>query len=168
MTATESVGSVQRRRRSARRRVALTANAHIVVPVIWLLSRIRSSLHSRVRRLAVAVLSAALALAPLPLASAHDPLALSAAEAARHAALVAQDIAEHGHSHEDGDDHEQSPGHMHGHDPADHSHQFAFFPGNAGHWGLPAPQRWPSFLSGPPDPATGFGIDRPPKSMLSA
>jgi hypothetical protein len=115
----------------------------------------------------VAVLSAALALAPLPLASAHDPLALSAAEAARHAALVAQEIAEHGHSHEDGDDHEQSPGHMHGHDPADHSHQFAFFPGNAGHCGLPAPQRWPSFLIGPPDPATGFGIERPPKSMMS-
>jgi hypothetical protein len=81
--------------------------------------------------------------------------------------LVAQETAEHGHSHEDGDDHEQSPGHTHGHDPADHSHQFAFFPGNAGHWGLPAPQFWPSFLIGPLEPKTGSGIDRPPKSMMS-
>ena len=108
------------------------------------LSRSRTALRTAFRKLAVTAMAAGLALAPLPLASAHDPLALAAAESARHAALVAQEIAEHGHSHDDGEAHEQSGGHMHGHDPADHSHQFAFFAGSASQWGLPAPQRWPS------------------------
>ena len=134
--------------------------------LVSLLSRSWTALRTTFRNLAVRAMAASLALAPLPLASAHDPLSLAAAESARHAALVAQEIAEHGHSHDDGEAHEQSGGHMHGHDPADHSHQFAFFAGSASQWGLPAPQRWPSSRSGPPDPATGFGIDRPPKRMM--
>lgn len=52
----------------------------------------------------------------------HDPVALAAAEAERHALLEAQ-IAEHGHSHDDGEEHEQVAGHTHGHNPADHSHE---------------------------------------------
>jgi hypothetical protein len=132
-----------------------------------LLPRSRTALRTAFRKLAVTAMAAGLALAPLPLDSAHDPLSHVAAETARHAALVAQEIAEHGHSHDDGEAHEQSGGHMHGHDPADHSHQFAFFAGSASQWGLPAPQRWPASRSGPPDSAKGFGIDRPPKRVMS-
>jgi hypothetical protein len=118
------------------------------------------------RGLALAILSAALALAPVPLASTHDLPAFTAAESARHATLIAQEIADHGHSHEDGDAHEQAHGHLHGHDPADHSHQLAFLPVTTDQSGQPLPQRWPSFLSGPLDPATGIGIDRPPKGLM--
>jgi hypothetical protein len=142
--------------------------------LVWMLSTLALALfrsRSAIRRggltLAAMASAAALAVAPLPLASAHNPLALAAADSERHADLMAQEIAEHGHSHDDGEAHEQSGGHMHGHDPADHSHQFAFFAGSASHWGLPAPQRWPSSRSGQPDPAAGSGIDRPPKQTMS-
>lgn len=128
---------------------------------------ILSALCLGVRRAAVALVVLCLTLAPLPPASAHDPLALSAAEAERHAALVAQEIAEHGHSHGDGEAHEQGTGHLHGHDPADHSHQVGFFAVSSSQWGLPASQRWPSELAELPDPAPGFGIDRPPKRSMS-
>lgn len=59
----------------------------------------------------------------------HDPVALAAAEAERHAQLEAA-IAEHGHSHDDGDDHERTAGHSHGHNPADHSHETPTTPPN--------------------------------------
>ena len=168
MTGAESAGSAQARHKGGREPMAAHALMAMISAFASLLSRLRTTaLREAFRKLAVTTLAAGLALAPLPLASAHDPLELSAAEAARHAALVAQEIAEHGHSHDDGEAHEQSGGHMHGHDPADHSHQFAFFAGSASQWGLPAPQRWPSSRSGPPDPATGSGIDRPPKQAMS-
>jgi hypothetical protein len=141
--------------------------AHALLALLPVLASLLLRSRAMFRKLSIVTTAAALALAPLPLASAHAPLALAAAEDARHAALIAQEIAEHGHSHDDGEAHEQSGGHMHGHDPADHSHQFAFFAGSASHWGLPAPQRWPSSRSGQPDPAAGSGIDRPPKQTLS-
>lgn len=72
--------------------------------------------------IALAVLSA-----PTGHSASHDPLALAAAEAERHAALAAE-IAEHGHAHDDGDADERSPGHSHGHDSADHLHDKAGTP----------------------------------------
>jgi hypothetical protein len=81
---------------------------------------------------------------------------------------AALEIVEHGHSHDDGETHDQTSGHMHGHDPADHSHQFAFLSGSSGHWSLPSPEGWPQAWNGAPDPATGSGIDRPPKQMMFA
>ncbi len=179
MTGAESAGSGQTRLKGEREPMAAHALRMMISTLASLLSRSRTTaLRAAFRKLAVTTLAVGLALAPLPLASAHDPLALAAAESAwhaallaqesaRHAALLAQEIAEHGHSHDDGEAHEQSGGHMHGHDPADHSHQFAFVAGSASQWGLPAPERWPSSRSGPPDPATGSGIDRPPKQAMS-
>jgi ABC-type nickel/cobalt efflux system permease component RcnA len=55
-----------------------------------------------------------------------DPFALAAE---RHAQLEAE-IAEHGHSHDDGEDHERTAGHSHGHNPADHSHETPTTPPN--------------------------------------
>lgn len=107
------------------------------------------------RKLLVAVLAAGMILAPLPAAFAHDRI-----EAPAHAAAAAQEAAEHGHDHDDGD----TAGHAHGgHDPADHSHQFAFLATAACSVMTPFPQRWPSLWNGTPDPASGLGIDRPPK-----
>lgn len=51
----------------------------------------------------------------------HSPSAFLAAEAERHATLQG-DAGSHGHMHEDGDKEERRAGHMHGHNPADHSH----------------------------------------------
>lgn len=138
-----------------------------VMAVLAPLMLAQSFLRIQFRRFAVALVVICLSVAPLPLAPAHDPLTFSTAEAARHAVLVAQDIAEHGHSHDDGEAQEQFAGHLHGHDPADHSHQAAFFAGNSSDWALPSSRRWPSQMADLPDPAAGFGIERPPKRLLS-
>lgn len=160
----ESTALGHGRRRRARRHLAVAAALlTILKPVLLALCWLRER-HGQV---AVALIAVCLVSAPLPLASAHDPLTLLAAEADRHAELVAEEVAEHGHSHDDGEAHEQSAGHLHGHDPADHSHQAVFLAGTSTNWGLPASRHWSSFVGDLPDPATGFGIERPPKQAMS-
>ncbi|MFG1283180.1 hypothetical protein [Xanthobacter autotrophicus] len=74
-------------------------------------------------RLVVALaMTIGLLLSPAGRSASHDPTALAVAEASRHAELAAR-IADHGHVHDDGQEDEQSPGHAHGHNPADHSHE---------------------------------------------
>lgn len=53
----------------------------------------------------------------------HSPVAMLAAEAEAegHAELAAE-VADHGHSHDTGDENERGAGDMHGHNPADHNH----------------------------------------------
>ncbi len=58
------------------------------------------------------------------MAAGHNAYATAQAEAVRHAELAAT-IAEHGHSHDEGEPSEQLPGHVHGHNPADHLHETA-------------------------------------------
>lgn len=152
MTATESTRSGQGWRQIGQLPV-------LVVGFFWLVLPCRANLRGRWRKLVATIIAAGLVLSPIPMASAH--------EGAWHAAEAAQEIAEHGHSHDDGEAHDQTSGHMHGHDPADHSHQFAFLSGSSGRWGLPSPDGWPPAWNGAPDPATGSGIDRPPKQMMS-
>ncbi len=53
---------------------------------------------------------------------AHDEAAMAQAEKVRHSVLAALS-EEHGHSHEDGEPDERVPGHLHGHNPFDHSHE---------------------------------------------
>lgn len=139
------------------KRLAAPALAILLAPLLWFLRQ-------RLRPIATLAIAIALIFAPLPLGPAHDPVALAVAEMERHAALQAE-IAEHGHAHDDGHDHEQSSGHMHGHDPADHSHQSVFVACSASQWSLPPAQCWPSTVSEIRDPATASGIDRPPKHI---
>jgi hypothetical protein len=114
------------------------------------------------RKLMVVAVAASLALAPLPAAVVAD-----APDNAGYASLTGQEAAEHGHSHDDEGAADHSAAHEHGHDPADHSHQYAFLTGSSSQWGLPPVQRWPSALSGRLDGALGLGIDRPPKQAMS-
>jgi hypothetical protein len=95
---------------------------------IWFAPMIIARFLERALRVAT-VLAVALAVlsAPSGRSASHDPLALAAAEAERHAELVAE-IAAHGHAHDDGDADEQSPGHAHGHDASDHLHDKAGAP----------------------------------------
>lgn len=111
----------------------------------------------------------ALALIPLPASPLHDPLDATLAEDLRHAALDAEAIEEqHGHTHEDGTEEEQTAGHMHGHDPADHSHNFAHLSSSANHWSTDGATGWPKSLSDLVQSSTTFGIERPPKLALTA
>ncbi len=76
-----------------------------------------------VLRLVVALAVALASLVPhASVSPSHDPVALAKAEAERHAQLRAE-IAEHGHTHDDGKDYERSERHSHGHNPADHTHE---------------------------------------------
>lgn len=86
------------------------------------LQHMRFHAASAVRRAAVA-LAMVLALVAMPVgnSSAHDPWQAAIAEAERHEALE-REIAEHGHSHDDGAWDEQHSGHLHGHNATDHAH----------------------------------------------
>jgi hypothetical protein len=119
-------------------------------------------LQAALRRLMAVALAAGLVFAPLPAA-----FASGAPETAMHASFSAHDAAEHGHSHGDDEPMEPPRGHAHGHDPADHSHQYAFLSAGSSQWGLPAAQPWRVALSGRPDAALGLGIERPPKQVQS-
>ena len=87
------------------------------------------------------------------------------AEAVRHADLAAT-IAEHGHSHDEGEPSEQIPGHVHGHNAADHLHEMAdrLSVDRARNAGLRAhqpdsrPVSWPI-------PAHPNGLERPPRTV---
>jgi hypothetical protein len=61
------------------------------------------------------------------MAAGHNAYATAQAEAVRHAEL-AMTIAEHGHVHDEGEPSEQEPGHVHGHNEADHLHETADTP----------------------------------------
>ena len=125
-----------------------------------------SPLGPALRKLILIAVAVSLAFAPLPVA-----LAGGGTESVHHASLAEQEASDHGHSHEDshheGEAAGHSAAHQHGHDPADHSHHYVFLTGGSSQWGLPPAQRWPSALSGRPDAAMGFGIERPPKRVKS-
>lgn len=97
----------------------------------------------------------------------HNPLVLLTAEAERHA-LLEQEIAAHGHSHDDGYGEERQPGHSHGHNPADHSHDIpSFLPKLAG-MTPPGWQTWPAVY--PAIAVTGqhYPFERPPRLRVIA
>lgn len=97
--------------------------------------------------------------------SGHNPYAIALAEATRHAELAAE-VADHGHSHDEGDESEQRPGHVHGHNPGDHVHEpFALT-------ALGVPQL-PGFIASNARPASETSdldvrssLKRPPRSIV--
>lgn len=106
-------------------------------------------------------------LSPIGGSVSHNPIALAAAEAARHAELSEQ-MEAHGHSHDDGEVDERAPGHSHGHNPADHSHETASaLPGFA----QPLPPIGRRWLASPPsfvDLEFCFRLERPPRPIFLA
>jgi hypothetical protein len=158
--------------RISRKRVTgwwnMSAGARIssILPILEFLAASFSSLSMRLKQLSAIAVAAALVLVPLPVSPVHDPVDLAVAENVRHVAL-AEEFTEHGHDHDDGTTEEQLPGHMHGHDPADHSHQLAHLPVASGHSALTLDRSWLAHMRDLPDLETAFGIDRPPKLALS-
>ncbi len=65
-----------------------------------------------------------MALSAAHVSAGHNAHAITQAEALRHAELAAS-VAEHGHAHEEGEPDERLPGHVHGHNTADHIHETA-------------------------------------------
>jgi hypothetical protein len=98
-----------------------------------------------------------LAVAPRPVASAHERLAIEVSQI--------RDIAVHGHSHEDDDAHQGLTGHLPGHDSADHSHQFAHVSAAMTVVDFPMAKRWTLAFSAEGGKGADFGIERPPKQL---
>lgn len=95
---------------------------------------------------------------------AHGSAAIVLVEEARHSALAAVS-EEHGHSHEDGEPDEQVPGHLHDHNPFDHSHET---PSMASGFSVASPTVFSERILGKAFLAqTGPSeqIDRPPKHI---
>lgn len=124
--------------------------------------------HSIAFRLVIAVaVTVGMLLSPVGTSASHSPAALAEAEASRHAELTTQ-LADHGHVHDDGAEDEQNPGHSHGHNPADHSHET---PNTLSLLKAPAPPVGRTWHFSPPDAVdldTTFRLERPPRSILVA
>jgi hypothetical protein len=114
------------------------------------------------RGLLAVILTVAMLCANLNAALAHLPNKLAEAELDRHAQLQ-MEIAEHGHSHDDGFDEEQHPGHHHGHDAADHSHDVPNMLSDARMPGQPAVRDWQSAPPGSFNPDPAFRLKRQPR-----
>ena len=96
----------------------------------------------------------------------HNPAVLLAIEAERHAAL-AQEIADHGHSHDDGWQDEQAPGHSHGHDPADHSHDVPSVVAALVQMTPPAWRLWSATVRDAPAVTKIYPFEKPPKHIVT-
>lgn len=116
-------------------------------------------------RLVAAVLILGLLLAPGFGSPDRDSMSPDAAE--RHVAGEALASSDHGHSHEDDDPVGHPAGHLHGHDPADHSHQFGFVHQAAVEAAPSTDRKWPAQTPSRAEPALPYGIERPPKSVLT-
>lgn len=118
-------------------------------------------------KVAVAIaVTACMVLSAIHVSTSHNPVVLAQAEAQRHAELAIE-VAEHGHSHFDGEEAERLPGHLHGHNSADHIHDAANV--------LPVPElRLPSpmrvSMPNVHEDAQGglrHGLDRPPRPVVA-
>lgn len=116
------------------------------------------------RLVTVLVTTLGLLFSPSGAWASHKPIALAAAEAARHA-VPAAGVEEHSHAHDDGEADERKPGHSHGHDPADHPHETPNTPPHLAAVIPPLARGWRSY---PPAFAVleaGFRIERPPRPI---
>lgn len=114
------------------------------------------------------IMAVALSLAPAMNVVTHNSAVLAQAEIERHLALVETDH-HGGHTHEDGDDQEQRPGHLHGHNAADHSHDTA---GRIADDCTPASvsiiRQLVVTLQSYVDPDYSFRLERPPRTLMQA
>lgn len=95
----------------------------------------------------------------------HSADGLAIAEISRHVELkpLAENVQEHGH--DDGEMHEQSFGHVHGHDPADHSHNTVYFLSSASQVHFQMTKIWHSRTVENLRGRNLSGIERPPKAV---
>lgn len=97
----------------------------------------------------------------------HDPFAILAAEKRAHAESAAK-TADHGHVHDEGDPSERAPGHFHGHNPADHSHETAGIVAHLTYALEPISGAMSIHPFRRPEPAERWRLERPPKLPLLA
>ena len=82
-----------------------------------------------------------------------------------YSAATALEVAEHGHSHDDGDVEEQNVGHFHGHNAADHSHETPHVPAFTSMIGNTLPDTHLIYAIVQPDLSVRTPLERPPKPV---
>ncbi|WP_024587403.1 hypothetical protein [Aliihoeflea sp. 2WW] len=108
-------------------------------------------------------MAVSLLLAPTGGSSSHDAHALAQIEAERHLELAVE-IAEHGHLHDDGWDSESKPGHLHGHNAADHLHDTPTYPPSVATLFVRTIDAWRISAFPKSLPVRIFELDRPPRA----
>ena len=124
------------------------------------------ALRRHIQMILALFLTVALLGLPAFVPSLHAPTHSAALEDARHAVLADVEASEHGHSHDDGEPYESKPGHAHGHDPADHSHQVAFMVHKADETLLDLDGIQFAIVQDLIKSGIVFGFERPPKTSL--
>lgn len=115
------------------------------------------------RLLIACAMAVSLLFAPTGGSSSHDPRGIAQIEAERHLELAAE-LTGHGHSHDDGWDSESKPGHLHGHNAADHLHDTPTYPPSVTTLLVRRGDSWR--ISAIPEslPLRVFELDRPPRA----
>ncbi|MER8755714.1 hypothetical protein NKH69_08520 [Mesorhizobium sp. M0976] len=124
-------------------------------------------IHSSVFCLVIALAMTFGMLRPVGYSASHDPVALAAATIERQVEAAAQ-IENHDHANDDGVADEQSAGHFHGHNAADHSHETASTPADFAPTVPQIERGWLKYQPTFVDPDTTFRLDRPPRPFLAA
>jgi hypothetical protein len=114
------------------------------------------------RRVLAVAMTLGLFLSLIGTAVPRNSMALAAAEAMRPAESSAH-VPHHGHVHEDDVDGQQSLGHTHGHNPADHSHETPNTMQAAGTFAPAIGGGWHPRLSLFIDLETASWLERPPR-----
>lgn len=126
----------------------------------------RNWIYSAVLRFVIAVaVGVGMALLPVGNPASVAVMDMMEAETACHAERQLE-LSDHGHAHDAEMDDEQKVGHLHGHDPADHSHEtpHTLTPLKSG---APAIGRdWFAHASAITDPGMVFRLDRPPRTAF--
>ena len=106
-------------------------------------------------------------LSPIGIPTSHILDKLAAVEIIFHTELAAH-IETHGHTHNDDEVDEQSPGHSHEHNPFDHTHETASTLPALLASVPPVERNWLFRETGIPDLGTPFRLERPPKLICCA
>lgn len=108
-----------------------------------------------------------LLLPPASASPSHDSAALMIAEAQHHVGPT-EDLTGKGHVHQDGNWEEQLPGHVHGHNPFDHSHETSATAAQVTSSMRASRSDWLPIASACAHCSLGSRLDRPPKPILVA
>ena len=126
-----------------------------------IMSIFRQSLLARV----ALVCTLAMALVSLPHMHAFAHAAMERADEARHASINLSP-KDAGHSHDDGDEHERQPGHVHSHHASDHSHDTPYRLEHDQSIAPPRRATWHPANALSQCLGVSFGLERPPRAII--
>jgi hypothetical protein len=121
-----------------------------------------------IRSAIVLAVAVSLLLFPPGSPSRHDPPAVTQADAARHLLLSPAVCEDHDHVHDEGAARERQPGHKHGHNAADHSHESASPAVLRVMLSYPKTRQWQPHGLFSVRRAPTFRLERPPRPMAGA